>query len=76
MLRNNLKLPDWFAELSKTPELNRLAGVRFHGALTIHKKNQNVSSRLDHSVCVARLALYLSDLLCLSASPSFLVIEK
>ena len=32
-----------FAHLVPIPEISRLSGVRFHGILTVHSSNTNVS---------------------------------
>ncbi|MBM3239427.1 HD domain-containing protein [Candidatus Poribacteria bacterium] len=53
--------PIWFEDLLTIPEISRLSGIRFHGTLTIHSVNNKVSSRLDHSIDVAKLAYYIGN---------------
>ncbi len=54
------KLPYYFEDVLNIDELKRLAKIRFHGTLSIHKTNNLFSSRFEHSIKVAEYAYYLS----------------
>ncbi|MFB6343522.1 HD domain-containing protein [Saccharicrinis sp. FJH62] len=54
-------LPYYFEDVLKVDEVKRLSGIRFHGTLSFFKKNNNFSSRLEHSIKVAEFAYHISD---------------